>query len=447
MNALIRLLFLGVVVLPGAAFSQEDAESRLKVAEQTITMLTEENAKLREFALEALVGRRYDKLSTQDGKSYRDAVVTEASAEEVKISYTDGGKEQTATIKLDAGLPEWSVLLANGIDAGELTKNTPPKRTGKIVTPGEAVSKAIVVIEGDTGVGTGFMAEQGGKLYLYTAAHVLSGNTRLAVKLRNGKKITQFGSFEASDGADLVRIEVLESFENPLKIAANGSSKEGLKVFAAGNSGGGGTVGYEKGAIVGVGAESIEIDAQVIQGNSGGPILDAETHEVLGVVTHLIAARKDRWAKETRFSEVRRFGCRVDRTWGWDSLPIGRFLQEGQKLKEITDLNNLIVLALDPEQWDSSELNNYPNHHVVREIRELREWVKKRSRSSTGVSEADKRKKVASFFSGLLTSSKSQLRGFKPERYVWFHREMANEIMELRDEINDSCQEAVNEYR
>ena len=287
-----------------------------------------------------------------------------------------------------------------------------------------------------------------GRPIFNTAAHVLSGNTRLAVKLRSGRKITKFGDFVASDGADLVRLEVLEEVEKKLQLSdRSGQSKVGMKVFAAGNSGGGGTVGFEEGKIKGVGAESIEIDADVIQGNSGGPILDGETYEVLGVVTHLVAARKDQWAKETRFSEIRRFGCRLDRKWGWQKLSIGKFLKEGQLLKEVEDLNNLMVLALQPSEWDSGELRDYSDHRIVKEIRALQEWIEKRRNSATGVSESDRKKKVSSFFEGLRSSSRTQLREFKPAGYVWFHREMAEQVMFLREDIDKACNEAIDDLR
>lgn len=413
-------------------------------AEAALEELAEAHEALRVFALEGLVGRRYDEFETKAGKIYKDAVVKGAAGRTVEIGYFDEGLERVTTLDVAEGPSEWVVLVPSGKPAMRSLGAT----DGKLVPPGDEVAEAIVVIEGDAGVGTGFLAESGGKLYLYTAAHVLSGNKKLTVKLRSGRRITQFGKFEASGGADLVRIEVEEEFEAPLQIAdTSGRSKQGMPVFAAGNSGGGGTVGFLEGRIQGVGAESIEIDAGVIQGNSGGPIIDGVTHEVLGVVTHLVAARKDQWAKETRFSEIRRFGCRVDRRWNWDELPIGMFLREGQQIKELTDLNNLMVLALQPEQWESPELREYESHRVVKEIRALQGWFKERGQSSTGVSASDHKKKIASFFSGLRTSSKQQMRDFKPERFVWFHREMAEQVVILREEIDKTCDDAINNLR
>ncbi|BCX47031.1 serine protease protein [Haloferula helveola] len=413
-----------------------------ETAEEKIDRLERSNEALRKFALDGLVGRRYEEIKTKDGTVYPEPVVVDVSGRVVRIRYEEDGRESTASIDLGNGPAEWSVLLPPG-EASEAVVVR-----GEATKPGQKVAKAIVVIEGDQGVGTGFLAESEGKVYLYTAAHVLSGNTRLAVKLQNGRKITSFGKFEASDGADLVRLEVTEEVDSPLKVASSsGRAREDMVVFAAGNAGGGGTVGFERGKIVGVGAESIEIDADVIQGNSGGPILDGVTHEVLGVVTHLIAARLDHWAKETRYSDVRRFGCRLDRKWGWQDIAIGRFLGEGQKLKEVTDLNELFIIAMQPSEWESSRLSDFKGHIVEKEIRALQDWIDDKSGSGTGVSEADRKRKVAALFTGIQSSSRAQLRAFKPDRYVWFHREMAEQAMKLREELDKACNEAVDDLR
>ncbi|MGE9270801.1 MAG: S1 family peptidase [Verrucomicrobiales bacterium] len=365
----------------------------------------------------------------------------------MRIKYFEEGLEKETSFALSEGPVEWAVLLG-GEPFGRGRSEDHEVLRSASRRPGDEVAEAIVVIEGDQGVGTGFLAAIGGKTYLYTAAHVLSGNSKLAVKLRNGQKILRFGRFEASSGADLVRIEVLEEVPAALLLGdTDGQSQQGKVIYAAGNSGGGGTVGFLEGKIQGVGAESIEIDAKVIQGNSGGPILDGVTHEVLGVVTHLVAARKDEWAKETRFSEIRRFGCRVDREWIWDEVPCGRFLVEGRQLKDLTDLNTLMVFALDPNEWRNPQLRGYEDHRIVKEIRELQSWIDNQRGRMTGVSESDRRKKVASFYTGLRTSSRQQMRDFRPGRFVWFHREMAEQVRLLREEIDEVCDEAIENLR
>ena len=65
--------------------------------------------------------------------------------------------------------------------------------------PAKALSiDAVVMIEGDESQGTGCIIREGRKYYLYTAAHVLSGNTKLSVTNAEGRKFSKFGDLEAA---------------------------------------------------------------------------------------------------------------------------------------------------------------------------------------------------------------------------------------------------------
>ena len=149
------------------------------------------------------------------------------------------------------------------------------------IAPASQMTDAIILIEGDKSRGTGFMVRQDGKHYLYTAAHVFSGNSRLTASNTAGRKFTKFGNLEVADGADLVRLQVLE--ENPgamLPVKSANGVTVGSEIIALGDGGGAGIVSELKGKIVGLSAESVEVDAGIIQGNSGGPVILAATGEV-----------------------------------------------------------------------------------------------------------------------------------------------------------------------
>ncbi|MEP4076571.1 S1 family peptidase [Haloferula sp.] len=415
-------------------------------ASDELEALRKQHQELREFCLTLLKGQKFDELNLPNGDSFKDVTITMILEDKVIFKHSDGD----SVFDINEPPKEWASLATVPEDV--VKKHVPaPMSDDERPTfrkPAPEISEAIVVIEGDAGVGTGFMVKSDDKLYLYTAAHVLSGNKRLKVKLRSGREIRSFGKFEASEGADLVRIEVTEEVDDALKLgSSSGQARQGLGIYAAGNAGGGGTVGFEQGTVQGIGAESIEINAEVIQGNSGGPIIDSDTHEVLGLVTHLVAARKDQWAKETRYSDIRRFGCRLDREWKWKELPIGKFLKEGQTLKEVSDLNELIVIAIQPKEWDDPNLRNFEDHMVVKEIRSLQDWISKKKYSGTGVSDADQKKRFISLLDGIRSTSRHQIRNFKHGNFVWFHREMAKQSILLRKELIKSCDEAIESIR
>jgi len=438
----------------------EELEERLTQAAEVNERLRKDNARLREFYRESLVGTRYPSLSIRDRDArrgprdprrpigfpdhdtYRDCEIVSVDDEYVTFKHREG----TTTVEFRQGPREWQVL--NPAIEAALVRNAKVARPlpSEHSASRESTSRAIVVIEGDEGAGTGFLVRDGDQVHLYTAAHVLSGNSRLTVKLRDGTKLTKFGTFEASTDSDLVRIELLDEVEDTLALTAEVSQVD-RAILAAGNSGGAGTVGFEPGVVKSLGAESVEIDADVIQGNSGGPILDANTLEVVGLVTHLIAARRDEWAKETRFSDIRRFGCRLDRDREWVELSIGRFLAEGRAVGDFSELNTIIALSLYSDGWDSPELRAHSDHPIVREVRSLQEWIRERRDTGVALSESDRKRRVAALLRRVQATARSQERDFKPERYTWFHREMGAAALEWREELIENASGQLDKLR
>lgn len=422
------------------------AESTSAGPNNETAALRAQNVQLTALVVDLLEDQHFDRLVLKDGKFYKDVTVKSVDPEKGKV--TIWHSEGATTHRLDETLDEWICLLP--LPEVSVKESAPTRKPtpGSPRKPAQEISDAILVIEGDQGVGTGFLVKTEGRTYLYTAAHVLSGNRKLEVKMRSGRKIASFGKFQASEGADLVRIEVTEEVDAGLELGSSaGQAEQNLAILAAGNSGGGGTVGFEEGLVQSVGAESIEIDAQVIQGNSGGPILDASTHQVLGLVTHLIAARKDKWAEETRFSDIRRFGCRLDRTWKWRDLPIGQFLKDGRSLTEVSDLNLIIAYAIQPKEWNNPALRQHEDHAVVKEVRALQSWIGEKSGTNTRVSESDQNKKFLSFLKRIQFTSRHQMKSFKPHDFVWFHREMAEQSVAMRNELIQACDETINNLR
>ena len=148
-------------------------------------------------------------------------------------------------------------------------------RNGKI-NPG--ISNAVLIIEGDQSVGTGFIASADGKKYLYTAAHVFSGNSKLTIKNTTGFTFKKFGPLEAAEGADLIRMEILDEVKDCLEIApVDAAIRINTEIAALGNGGGTGVIAVEKGRILGTSADSLEVSAGIIQGNSGGPVVEVES--------------------------------------------------------------------------------------------------------------------------------------------------------------------------
>lgn len=330
-------------------------------------------------------------------------------------------------------------------------------KTGKLNV---AISDAVLVIEGDQSVGTGFLVAEGGKTYVYTAAHVLSGNSRLQVRSPNGSQFKKFGPLEAAEGADLVRLELLEEATAKLELY---SSNERLpihtKVAALGNGGGTGVVAVEPGEILGISSDLFEVSSGIIQGNSGGPIIDIETGKVVGVATHLSMAKDDEWSKGTRQGEVRRFACRVDKPWEWKTMPIGTFLANARALDEFDKLTEIgIALAtLDPTpqgmrvdlevQENRAAVNVLmanEDHEIVKYVLSMNTELNARK---TSLSNAELKKKFQSVLSQAHTQATRSSQSLKPQHFAWFHRKRAETSISKREWCIQSLRSSLDKLK
>jgi len=394
-------------------------------------------ARVQSLVREHAAGMKFASIESKGGETFRGVEVTGVTEQAVKFRHA-GGEETLAAADCPGLWVELFGLVAEGA----------PVPAQEVAKTDEAVAKAIAVIEGDRSNGTGFFCRAEGKVYLYTAAHVLSGNSKLSVKMRDGTVVRKFGAVEAAEGADLIRLAVGEAVPHALEIAAeSGVAKVGVPVLASGNAGGGGTVGFEKGKVMGVGPESIEIDAEVIQGNSGGPILHGTTREALGVVTHLTAERKDEWAKETRFAGVRRFGCRLDRSWKWKVVPVEVFLKEGKAILAVQQQSELMIAALSMSKWGSPVFQQQREDPLSRDITALQSWIEQQQKGGQRFSETDRKKRLRGIFDSARHRSRSQMAAFKSEGFTWFHRESATQETLQRAEIDKVYESTVAELR
>jgi serine protease Do len=310
---------------------------------------------------------------------------------------------------------------------------------------------AVVVIEGDVSTGTGFIVQDGEKYYLYTAAHVFSGNSRLSVVATDGRKFTKFGTFEAAEGADLIRLEMIgDEPDAALQIAEKDASMGvGTEIMVLGNGGGAGVVTAESGKIVGLGAESIEVDAEVIQGNSGGPVIERHEGRVVGLVTHLTAKREDLWSEGTRLGGVRRFACRLNYGWKWKTLPLVTFLAEARQIKAYDRMTRIgfAVGSLEPSpagmRLDTEIAENVTAVSILVEaqdipvIADLMRMNAELAEKKLRVSQSDLRKRFRSMLATSYTAVNAGKDSFDPSGFSWFHRKDGEQSIIWRDKANE----------
>jgi serine protease Do len=306
------------------------------------------------------------------------------------------------------------------------------------------VMPSVVVIEGDASSGSGFILREGEKHYLYTAAHVLSGNSKLTARSSDGTQYSKFGAFELAEDYDMARLEIDGEVIEAATLGDSSALAMNRRIFAVGNSGGSGVLTVLEGEVTGVGASEFELSAEIIKGNSGGPVFDAESGGVLGLVTRAMAARDDIWSSDTRFAQIRRFAGRLDGTIKWNKMPIGSFLNERKQIDEI-DRGTKLLFALSMLRPTTAGLrmdtkikegvtamqifNENQDQQAVKNLIEMNSTLGARG---LALSERDLVKKFVSFYQQILSHGQRQTKTFNPAAFSSFHRKEAELTVKWR---------------
>ncbi|WP_336781411.1 S1C family serine protease [Paenibacillus illinoisensis] len=187
------------------------------------------------------------------------------------------------------GGPRLAVVAAQEAEtkAAKTASDSNVKKTRKQII--EDSQKKVVTIESGIGLGSGFLYNDKGDVI--TNAHVVEGSKEVTVRTLNHEEYqgTVIGIGEETDVA-VVRVPGLQKL-TPLTIAKS-KAETGDEVLALGSP-----LGLENtvttGIISGVGrsfeippyiySNLYQISAPITHGNSGGPLIHAETGEVLGI--------------------------------------------------------------------------------------------------------------------------------------------------------------------
>jgi hypothetical protein len=222
-----------------------------------------------------------------------------------------------------------------------------------------------VIIKGDEAQGTGFLVKVGGVPVVITNLHVISANPNFRITTNTGAQI-QVLSLKGAIDRDLAMFVIKDAGYHYLKLA-DASSSTGDDVITPGNSEGGGVILNTRGKVLGVGSDKIEISNPVFHGNSGGPIVDVATGNVLGVVTGASMVEPSDAVDKASLSNpgsaikgpMRYFGLRVDNVPQWEPYDIDAYLRESTFLKQFHDDSRSIDSLLNGAMYEKANLIGY----------------------------------------------------------------------------------------
>lgn len=324
---------------------------------------------------------------------------------------------------------------------------------------------ALMMVEGNKGVGSAFMCTMGDHTYVMTNAHVLSDNQGVKITSLDNTQVTT-GTSGMAVGRDIIRLEVAKgpkAFEVMTDVDSN--VKIGDAVAVLGNAEGARVVHPVEGKIVGIGPDLIEVDAPFVPGNSGSPIIHLPTGKVIGIATYL-TVRKVRVGTSVVTVAERRFGYRMDNVKQWETVSWPFFFAQCTQVAAITEQSEdfvTLLIALDkamsappaqryaqgygpqPRQQESGSMldeNDYKTQGIRQAVKDLNAAIAQ-NHGRVGMSNEDQVRALDRFFGQLRSVARNDIVTFNARpAYDYFRREV-EEQAGFRQELVDAFTKAM----
>jgi putative serine protease PepD len=209
---------------------------------------------------------------------------------------SEGGRTSTVVSTVTTGGPGQAIVATTGLTATEIFRRSYQGVVDITVAGRTSSSFGRGGSQGSTGEGSGFVYDTKGDIL--TNQHVIAGAASISVRFWNGGvyKAHLVGADGSTDLA-IVKVSAPSSFLHPLTLGNSGTVQVGDGVVAIGSPFGlaetmtSGIVSALHRAISSPNqnftiADSIQTDAPINHGNSGGPLLNA-SGQVIGVSTQI----------------------------------------------------------------------------------------------------------------------------------------------------------------
>ena len=252
------------------------------------------------------------------------------------ITYTYHGASNTLTLKSGQSVGYQALVdHATGTAAAGATTAPAPTATVRSNSGPQILSEdqmaGIVLIEGDKGVATGFLAKVHDTVCVVTNLHVLGDNEKFTIRNLQGDVVgVSAQGIIGAVGADIALLRLTDPATAPPALATADNvlqaAKIGDEVVVVGNRLGGGVATQTTGKIQGVGPARVEVDAAFQPGNSGSPIFDRASNQVVGVAAYAETVPLDALGNPARSGatalkrETRWFGYRLDSVTKWETI-------------------------------------------------------------------------------------------------------------------------------
>jgi len=313
-------------------------------------------------------------------------------------------------------------------------------------------ARAVVLIKGDIGEGTGFLVKTKDGPVVITNQHVLANNPNIHITTSNGLAITPL-AFKAATDRDLAMITIKDAGYSYLTLAPDVTAvAAGDPSVTPGNSEGGEVMLNTTGKVLAIGPDRIEIDNPFYHGNSGGPVYDSKTNQVIGVVTEAIKVDTSDELDKASFSSrssaiqgsMRYFAMRVDNVPQWEDIDWRAFQGETSFLEKFDQRSRCLDSFLNAPTPNP----NSPQAQTSEETEAANLWKQDTTiarantqfddQSGEGVASGQKLDALHELFGSLVDAANTDVTNIKnPNNFYMYDRQRAKEEMEYRQAIQD----------
>jgi hypothetical protein len=442
---------------------KEDEAAKQKITELEDTILTLQSDKLSleadVLALKAKQGG-LDAASAKALTDRKDALEQQVQTLlplEAKVrELTQKNEEIAAKLAAATMTPTGAALGAAAGATGE------PAPAGSEIS--KAVADAFVAIEGDQNSGGGFLAAQDGKVYLYTAASVLSGNQKLTIRTSGGQALTKFAALELCEGVDIARMQVLDEVEHKMElVAVDAAIPQSVAALALGMAKGSSVVSTEKANVMGVDGNALQLDNSYLQSAPGGPVIHAISGKVLGVMGRVIAAPKALWQAEDvqdGSGQPQLFIARMNKAMVWKETKIGSFITESKVLRDLDEVTRLALAVasttlLEGVPQTETMINGssvsvqsvLDQHKDKALVQSLMKWKGDGTGKKLVMSDADMKKKWRGLLTEALSMAQRGVADVKAPQFSWYHRAWAEASLSERKDVIQDLNDAIAEAK
>ncbi|MEZ5325563.1 MAG: serine protease [Verrucomicrobiales bacterium] len=330
--------------------------------------------------------------------------------------------------------------------------------------------ESIILIEGEEGRGSGFVVDLDGTQYVYTNAHVLGVAGKLVFETMSGTEVVPVKLVEVAEDRDLARIALSQPISKyPFRLVPDDTKTPiGTTVVAYGDSGGQGIITELEGKVLGVGPTEIEVTAEIVPGNSGGPIIVPGTLNVLAISTRALVSTNV-VEKETRFENIRRFGLKPSGVEKWKKTTLSSLDTERKKIaqlqKDNTSLSAVIRMVPTRRGFYLVPKRERAKVEVDEKEFDVQEWLQANRQQGIAKLISSELSKInrslgyetskplksmveterlyGAFFAAITRNYDNGVKGVKPESYSWANREAFEAVAKTRREVATE----INAYR